>query len=85
LLAYFPRLRDEIDVVQVAFERPRPAIIDMLGEDNQGCPVIVLADRERAAKFDLPFKEFEGKAFIDDEKTILAYLSLTYKVSRSAH
>lgn len=71
--------------MRVKFDRPRQIVIDALGEDNQDCPVLVLGDPARAAKFDLPVKEFEGKAFINDEKTILLYLSLAYGVSRSAH
>lgn len=70
--------------MRVQFERPRPAIVSVLGEENQGSPVIVLGDVQRATKFDLAYKEYEGTAFIDDEKTILLYLSLNYGVSRSA-
>lgn len=67
------------------FDRPRPAIIDVLGEENQGSPALVLADPATAAKFDLPVKEANGRTFMDDEKTILLYLSLAYGVSRAPH
>jgi len=83
LLGYFPRLRDEIDVVRLDYERPRPAILEMLGEDNQGAPCLVLADDARARAAGLPVKEAKGRSFIDDDKAILLYLSLAYGVSRS--
>ena len=70
-------------MVHVKYERPRPAIVDVLGEDNQGSPVIVLADRKCAENFDIPVKEYHGTAFIDVEGDILKYLSLNYKVSRA--
>jgi hypothetical protein len=42
LLSYYPRLTDEIEVHYVNFARPRQALIDLLGEENQSCPVLVL-------------------------------------------
>jgi len=84
LLSYFPKLRDDLDVVYVDFQRPRPAIVEILGEENQGSPVIVLADPQRATSFGLPVKEYEGVCFINDEKAILVYLSLAYGVSKAS-
>lgn len=83
LLAYFPRLRDAVDVVHMDFDRPRPAIVDVLGEDNQGSPALVLADPATAARHGLAVKEANGRSFIDDEQAILLYLSLVYGVSRA--
>lgn len=44
LLSYYPRLRNELEVHYVDFNRPRKGLIDLLGEKNQGCPVLVLED-----------------------------------------
>lgn len=44
LLSYYPRLLDELEVKYVNFARPRPALVDLLGEENQSCPVLVLED-----------------------------------------
>lgn len=74
---------DELDVVRLDYERPRPAILEMLGEDNQGAPCLVLADAAGAEAARLPVKEAKGRSFLDDEKAILLYLSLAYGVSRS--
>ena len=65
------------------FERPRPAIIDVLGEEHQGSPCLVLADVAKATRYDLPVNEAKGRYFLDDEKSILLYLSLVYGVSRA--
>lgn len=72
-------------MVRVDFDRPREIVIKALGEDNQDCPALVLGDPARAAEFNLPVREAEGKTFMTDEKTILLYLSLAYGVSRSAY
>jgi hypothetical protein len=44
LLSYYPRLLNELEVKYVNFARPRPALVDLLGEENQSCPVLVLED-----------------------------------------
>ena len=44
LLSFYPRLRNELEVSYVDFARPRPAIVDLIGEANQSCPVLVLDD-----------------------------------------
>lgn len=41
LLSYYPRLRNELEVHYVDFQRPRPAIVDLIGEANQSCPVLI--------------------------------------------
>lgn len=44
ILSYYPRLRTELEVSYVDFQRPRPAIVELIGEANQGCPVLILDD-----------------------------------------
>jgi len=42
ILSYYPRLRNELEVSYVDFQRPRPAIVSLIGEANQSCPVLIL-------------------------------------------
>ena len=44
ILSFYPRLRTELEVNYVDFQRPRPAIVELIGEANQGCPVLILED-----------------------------------------
>jgi hypothetical protein len=44
LLSYYPRLAKELEVKYVNFARPRQVLVDLLGEGNQSCPVLVLED-----------------------------------------
>ena len=44
LLSYYPRLLNELEVKYVNFARPRQVLVDLLGEENQSCPVLVLED-----------------------------------------
>lgn len=42
LLCVYPRLRRELDIRYVPFKRPRTAIIEVIGEEHQSCPVLVM-------------------------------------------
>ncbi|MCX2723408.1 DUF3088 domain-containing protein [Roseibium salinum] len=59
VLASFPELAAKLDVRRIAWPKPRREVADLLGEENQSLPVLVLA---------------EG-GFIDDKDLILAALT----------
>lgn len=42
VLAYYPQLRQAIDVRYVDFPRPRAALVAMVGEAFQDCPCLLL-------------------------------------------
>lgn len=42
-----PHWNDKIDVRRIGFARPRKEIVDLVGPDWQGCPMLVM-DKERA-------------------------------------
>jgi hypothetical protein len=42
VLAYHPALRQALDVRYVDFARPRQAIVDLVGESEQGCPMLLV-------------------------------------------
>lgn len=67
LLSFYPFLRKKLDVSYVDFERPRPSIIELIGEENQSCPVIVL----------------DNGTFINDPDEIMAYLADQYGIGHA--
>jgi len=80
LLSYYPRLRDQLEVCYLDFARPRQAIIDEIGAENQGMPVIVLATGERIPAGDFEAREADGKYFITGDTEICSYLSMAYGI-----
>lgn len=44
LLSYYPHLREELQVHYVDYNRPRKVLVDLIGEANQSCPVLILDD-----------------------------------------
>jgi hypothetical protein len=78
---YCPQVLEKIDVVTVAFPRPRQAVIDLLGMENQGCPVLVLApDSPVPPEAKRSFST--GRAFIDDPRAICDFLGRSFDAVR---
>lgn len=67
LLSYYPRLRDELEVTYLDFTRPRKILVDLIGEANQSCPVLI----------------FEDRSFINEVNDIIAHLTEYHGIGRS--
>jgi hypothetical protein len=67
LLSYYPRLREELEVHYVDFNRPRKVLVDLIGEANQGCPVLVLDDG----------------TFINEPHKIVSHLTENHQIGHS--
>jgi hypothetical protein len=59
VLASFPELGEKLNVRRIAWARPRQEVVELLGEENQSLPLLVLA---------------EG-GFIDDKDKIMEALT----------
>ncbi|MES2034468.1 MAG: DUF3088 domain-containing protein [Pseudomonadota bacterium] len=76
-LGDFPQVRDALDVTYLDYPRPRQAIVDLIGEDHQGLPLLILAE---PAEGDGVLTA-RGVAFISDEKAILRWLAARHGVA----
>lgn len=73
LLATDPaRAAQALQVQRVPFERPRQAVIDLLGPEHQGLPVLVLGDEHPAPADALSHGTLR---FVDDPARIAALLA----------
>lgn len=79
VLGFYPRLREALRVSYVDYPRPRPAIVALLGEANQGCPVLVLAREARTDGIE-GVREHGSHRFITDQAAITRYLTVRYGV-----
>lgn len=70
-----PHWAHHIEVRRLPFPRPRPEIIALIGETNQGMPVLILADASCAPA---GAKRAEGRVFLDDPRAIGRYLAATH-------
>jgi len=79
VLAFYPKLREQLDVVYLDFARPRPPVIEQVGEAHQSCPLLVLD-----GELDWPeaqTSETTGRRFLQDE-AIIPYLAARYGIGR---
>lgn len=79
LLSLAPAIADGLEIRRLAFPRPRQVLVDLLGEQHQSLPVLVLAAADAAAAASKPVGHYR---VIDDEAAIRAYLSQRFGVAR---
>ncbi len=72
VLASFPDLAARIDVVRIPWPKPRQSLVDVVGEQNQSVPMLVLAAGDTSPH---QTGTHEGRAFIDTKDGILAALT----------
>lgn len=76
-LYYSPHIRDQIEIIHVNFPRPRNQVADLLGEENQSCPVLVLAE-DAGAVPGAKTSVATGRKFINDALAICNFLAEAY-------
>jgi hypothetical protein len=77
VLAFYPKLRDQLDITYRDFPRPRPPVIELVGEDHQSCPILVLDGAH-----DWPEAQTSaatGARFLQDQ-AIIPYLAARYGI-----
>lgn len=77
LLEFYPELKEHIKIRRVNFARPRPELVALLGDDNQGCPVLVLDSEPQNLPTHLKGQHAKGHAFVADAREIGEYLAHT--------
>lgn len=76
LLASYPaRGARQLQVIRVPFERPRQAVVALLGLENQNLPVQVLGDDVEPP---LDAQVYEGVHFISSCAGIVQWLAMLY-------
>lgn len=67
----------QLKVSRVPFERPRQSVIELLGPDHQGLPVLVLGDQH---PLPAEAQHHAGRAFVTDVQHIARLLAERYGV-----
>ncbi len=78
LLAFYPQLRDVLEVRYFDFARPRAGVIAEIGAENQGLPALVLyAPAPAEALRELDVRQWKGRHFLRGPGDIGRYLART--------
>jgi len=80
-LNFAPGVEGRIEVRRTDFPRPRREIVELIGVENQGCPVLVL-ETGAAAPPEAKTSRETGRTFIDDPVRICDFLGRTFGVVR---
>ncbi|MCX8091243.1 MAG: DUF3088 domain-containing protein [Verrucomicrobiae bacterium] len=82
LLEFYPELRQRVEVRWVDFARPRRELVELLGEENQSCPVLVLSDAIRNPPPHLQVRNAKGRWFVEGANEIATYLAHVHGIGR---
>lgn len=80
LLSYYLKLRQEIKVNYVDFQRPRKELVELLGESNQSCPSLIVEKAAADAETVLEFKSHSTFVFTNDTRIIAKYFHRQFKI-----
>lgn len=80
LFQLYPDLKSKVEIRYVTFDRPRPAIVDLIGAENQGSPVLVLGQESSQKTTTAKIQTSQGNRFINDLREIGIYLSEAYGI-----
>jgi len=81
LLSYVPDLEEQLHVRRIDFARPRPAIVDLLGTEHQGTPVLVIREGVEPPE-EAEVSAETGRAFLSGEIAIAHFLSREFRIMR---
>jgi hypothetical protein len=77
VLASFPDLKGSLHVERIKWPRPRQAVVDLIGVENQSLPVLVLADD---AELGLETGKANGRRFVAGKDAILRALAMRHGI-----
>jgi len=77
MLSFYPSLREKIEIHYIDFPRPRASLVAELGEENQGCPKMVLGG-DHSIPQKVTVGEAKGRQFISEPMEICRYLASAY-------
>lgn len=75
VLQYYPQLKKLIEIYYVDFKKPRQAIVDLIGEENQSCPVLIVDFENKSNEETSYFNRYENKLFVNSTELITKYFS----------
>jgi len=78
LLEHYPSLRDRVSLHYVDFARPRPDLVDLLGEEFQSCPVLILGEDHGDLPSSIQVQHAKGHSFIEGAREIGTYFARVY-------
>ncbi len=80
LMEFYPELKQQLEVRRLDFPRPRAELVDLLGEENQSCPVLVLRVAPETSLAKPLLRQAKGRWFVEGADEIAAYLARVHGI-----
>lgn len=80
ILAYYPAIRDAVEIVHIGIDHPREPINALLGEGEFNAPTLVLAAGTNSPE-GVRFKTANGRTYIDSARAISALWAARYGIA----
>lgn len=77
VLSYYPAILEAVDIRYQPIAKPRPDLVNLLGEGNENCPTLVLAEGHEAGPH-ARVKEHQGHRFLNNARDIGKYFAHRY-------
>ena len=74
VLAYFPAIREALEIRYEPLAHPRPGLVGALGEGRWNCPTLILADAAAAGP-QAQVKTAGGARYLDNARDIAKYFA----------
>lgn len=82
LLKYYPDLRNKLEIIYIDFPRPRKQLIELIGEEHQGSPCLVIS-KENSEMVDTSyFTNHSNYLFVNNKELIARYLADKYHIGK---
>jgi hypothetical protein len=78
VLGYCPALRTQLEIRYIAYPRPRPEIVALVGDAHQGCPNLILDPANHKFVNVNRFHRCGERLHSTDTKVIVDYLAERY-------
>lgn len=75
-LAYYPKVKDTVELIELEFPKPREPLASLLGEKHQAAPMLVLAGTPREVE-KVKLADENGHWYVEKTIEIIRYLAVT--------
>lgn len=80
VLSYYPELRAQLDIRYIDFPKPRKEIVELVGEEYQGCPNLVLDPANHQYVDTNQFYKYGDRLYTNDTRCLVNYLRDKYGI-----
>jgi len=77
VLAWYPVLKETLDIIYVGIDQPRAPITALLGDGRHNAPTLVLHPESFRAE-GVPYCEASGRAYLSSARLIAKHFAVSY-------